>query len=108
MRDLAEIVDRCLAADPDQRFPNVQSVLDALNNREVRRARRPIMVLGAIGPALLLAVVAWFAWQGFQAALRESNTALIDQALRSSHFTAQLAHKPRAMNWNAATSLWNI
>jgi hypothetical protein len=87
---LAEIVDRCLAADPDQRFPNVQSVLDALNNRDIRRARRPIMVLGAIGPALLLAVVAWFAWQGFHAALRESNTALIDQALRSSHFTAQL------------------
>ncbi len=87
---LAEIVDRCLAADPDQRFPNVQSVLDALNNREVRRARRPMMVLGAIGPALLLAVVAWFAWQGFHAALRESNAALIDQALKSSHFTAQL------------------
>jgi eukaryotic-like serine/threonine-protein kinase len=86
---LAEIVDRCLAADPDQRFPNVQSVLDALNNREIRRARRPIMVLGAIGPALLLAVVAWFAWQGFNAALRESNAALIEQALKSSHFTAR-------------------
>ncbi|MGD0517597.1 MAG: protein kinase [Thermoguttaceae bacterium] len=87
---LAEIVDRCLAADPDRRFPNVQSVLDALGNREVRRARRPIMVLGAIGPALLLAVVAWFAWQGFHAALRESNAALIDQSLKSSQFTARL------------------
>ncbi|MGD0656223.1 MAG: protein kinase [Thermoguttaceae bacterium] len=87
---LAEIVDRCLAADPDRRFPNVQSVLDALSNREVRRARRPIMVLGAIGPALLLAVVAWFAWQGFHAALRESNAALIDRSLKSSQFTARL------------------
>ncbi|MGD0383020.1 MAG: protein kinase [Thermoguttaceae bacterium] len=87
---LAEIVDRCLAADPDRRFPNVQSVLDALSNREIRRARRPIMVLGAIGPALLLAVVAWFAWQGFHAALRESNAALIDQSLKSSQFTARL------------------
>ena len=48
-----------------------------------------MMVLGAIGPALLLAVVAWFAWQGFQAALRESNAALIDQALKSSQFAAQ-------------------
>lgn len=88
---LAEIVDRCLAADPDRRFPNVQSVLDALKNREVRRARRPIMVLGAIGPALLLAVVAWFAWQGFNAALRESNAALIDRSLKSSQFEARLA-----------------
>jgi eukaryotic-like serine/threonine-protein kinase len=86
---LADIVDRCLAADPDQRFPNVQSVLDALENREIRRARRPMMVLGAIGPALLLAVVAWFAWQGFNTAIRESNTALTDRALKSSLFAAQ-------------------
>jgi eukaryotic-like serine/threonine-protein kinase len=56
----------------------------------VRRARRPMMVLGAIGPALLLAVVAWFAWQGFKAALRETNAALIEQALKSSQFTARL------------------
>ena len=32
---LAEIVDRCLAADPDQRFPNVQAVLDALGQPRV-------------------------------------------------------------------------
>ncbi len=28
---LAAIIDRCLAADPDHRFPNVQAVLDALD-----------------------------------------------------------------------------
>jgi len=85
---LADIVDRCLAADPAGRFPNVQSVLDALGNRETRRARRPMMVLGAIGPALLLAVVAWFSWQGFHAALRESNAALTERALKSARFAA--------------------
>jgi eukaryotic-like serine/threonine-protein kinase len=88
---LADIVDRCLAADPNERFPNVQSVLDALNSREARRARRPIMVLGAIGPALLLAVVAWFSWQGFNTALRESNTALTERALSSSKLAAKFA-----------------
>jgi hypothetical protein len=93
---LAEIVDRCLAADPDRRFPNVQSVLDALSNREIRRARRPIMVLGAIGPALLLAVVAWFAWQGFHAALRESNAALIDRALKSVKVAARFGSRAAA------------
>lgn len=86
---LAEIVDRCLAPDPEKRFPNVQAVIDALNNRETRRARRPIMVLGAIGPALLLAVVAWFSWQGFNTVLRESNTALTDRALKSAQFAAR-------------------
>ncbi len=35
---LAEIVDRCLAADPQRRFPNVQAVLDALNDRQARCA----------------------------------------------------------------------
>ncbi len=86
---LAAIVDRCLATDPDRRFPNVQSVLDALDERESRLARRPMMVLGAIGPALLLAVVTWFAWQGFRSAVQQSNDALTVRALKSNKFAAQ-------------------
>ncbi len=86
---LADIVDRCLAFDPKKRYPNVQAVLSALDDRAVRRARRPMMVLGAIGPALLLAVVAWFAWQGFSAAMQESNAALTRRALESNGFAAK-------------------
>jgi hypothetical protein len=86
---LADIVDRCLAADANQRFPNMQAVLDALNGRQARRARRPMMVLGAIGQALLLVVVGWFAWQGFNAALLQSNIALTNRALESTHFAAR-------------------
>jgi len=88
-RLLAEIVDRCLTVDPQQRFPNIQAVLDALQTRAVRRARRPMMVLGAVGPALLLAVVSWFAWQGFHTAVQQSNAALTKQALDSNGFAAQ-------------------
>ncbi|MBU4273698.1 MAG: protein kinase [Planctomycetes bacterium] len=88
---LAAIVDRCLAADPEKRFPNVQSVLDALDERAARLARRPMMVLGAIGPALLLAVVTWFAYQGFSTALRQSNDALTARALETNRFAAQFA-----------------
>ena len=47
-----------------------------LDARAARLARRPMMVLGAIGPALLLAVVPWFAVAGFSAAVRQSNEAL--------------------------------
>lgn len=92
-RMLAEIIDRCLAVDPRQRFPNVQSVLDALRLRAARRARRPLMVVGAVGPALLLAVMAWFAWQGFRTAIGESDAALRARALKSNEFAAQYVAK---------------
>jgi eukaryotic-like serine/threonine-protein kinase len=93
---LADIIDHCLAPDPQRRYPNVQAVLDALDTRAARRARRPMMVLGAIGPALLLAVVAWFAWQGFNTAMQESDRALTDQALKSNQFAAQFVARTAA------------
>ena len=88
---LAAIVDRCLAADPEKRYPNVQAVLDALDDRARRLARRPMMVLGAIGPALLLAVAAAFALRGAIVAVGESNSALTARALESNRFAAQFA-----------------
>ena len=93
---LAAIVDRCLAVDPDRRYANVQEVLDALDDRASRLARRPMMVLGAIGPALLLAVVSWFAWQGFSTAVWQSNEALTDRALASNRFAAQYVARTAA------------
>ena len=93
---LCAIVDRCLAPDPEKRFANVQAVLDALDERASRLARRPMMVLGAIGPALLLAVVTWFAWQGFHTAVQESNVALTKRALDANHFAAQFVARTAA------------
>jgi hypothetical protein len=87
-RALAEIVDRCLAADPHKRFPNVQSVLAALSARARQQALRPVMILGAVGPALLLAVVSLFAWRGFQTAVRDSQQALTSRALQTNSFAA--------------------
>ncbi len=86
---LADIIDRCLEPNPKKRFANVQAVLHALNERALRRARRPMMILGAIGPTLLLAIVSWFAWQGFNGTLRESDSALRSQALASDKFAAR-------------------
>ena len=93
---LAAVVDRCLAVDPERRYGNVQEVLDALDNRASRLARRPMMVLGAIGPALLLGVVTWFAWQGFATAVWQSNEALTDRALASNRFAAQYVARTAA------------
>ncbi len=90
-RALAEIVARCLAADPHKRFPNVQSVLAAIAARARQKALRPVMILGAVGPALLLAVVSLFAWRGFQTAVRESEEALTSRALKTNRFAAMYA-----------------
>jgi hypothetical protein len=88
-RALAEILERCLAVDPENRYPNVQTVLDALDARAARRARRPVMVFGAIGPALLLLVLGLFAWWGFRAVLDQSREALMTRALESDKFAAR-------------------
>lgn len=90
---LADIIERCLAADPKKRFANVQAVLDALDAREARRARRPAMVLGTFGPALVLLVVSLFAWTGFNRALQRSEEELLSQALKTNRFAAQSVAK---------------
>ncbi len=59
-RALAEIVDRCIAVDAEERFPHVANVLDALADRDRARARRPLLVLGILGPLLLLATMTLF------------------------------------------------
>ncbi len=88
-RALAEIVERCLERQPERRYPNVQSVLDALEQRRLRRARRPLLVLGALGPALLLAVMSAFAWSGYTRAVAESRAAVLARATEGNRFAAE-------------------
>ncbi len=51
---LSAIIDGCLAVDPDKRFGNVQQVLEALERRKLDQQRRPLFLLGIVGPLLLL------------------------------------------------------
>jgi eukaryotic-like serine/threonine-protein kinase len=88
-RELADIVDNCLAADRNRRYANVQEVLDALNERDKRRARRPLVLLGFIGPALLLGVMLIFGWSWFSTVMNESDEALRLRALKSNNFAAK-------------------
>lgn len=88
-RALAEIVDRCLAPSPNDRFPNAQSVLDALNTRDLRRARRPTLVLGTVGPALVLLVVSLFAWKIFGGMVERTEKELTQKALETDQFVAE-------------------
>jgi eukaryotic-like serine/threonine-protein kinase len=88
-RELAEIVDGCLAVDRQRRYANAQEVLDALNERDRRRARRPLVALGFIGPALLLLVMFIFAWSWFSTVMDESDEALRLRVLKSNNFAAK-------------------
>ncbi len=92
-RPLAEIVDQCLAVDPEERYSNVQSVLSALDARTRRRARRPLVVLGAIGPAILLLLMSFVAWRVASGLVADSNVALTKRALESNRFAAEYVAK---------------
>ena len=90
-RPLADIIDRCIAVDPEQRFDSVQSVLLALRQREEARARRPLMVLGLLGPLALLMVMGMFGWWVYNRAIENANVNLSQKAQESNGWAAQFA-----------------
>lgn len=95
-RMLADVIDRCIAVDPDERFPSVQSVLFALQNRETVRARRPLVALGLLGPLLLIGVMTLFGWWAFRQAVGDSKTEITLKANESNLFAARLAARSAA------------
>ncbi len=88
-RDLADIVDRAIAINPSKRFGNPQMVLDALAARAQRRQRRPLLVLGALGPAILVLVIGAFAANAAMYSFQRSEDALVNSALKSCRFAAR-------------------
>ncbi len=86
---LADIIDRCLETDPAKRYPNVEAVLGALDARHLALSRRPLLIVGVVGPLLILGAVGLFAWRGFDRVLATSEQALSDAAIRSNAFAAQ-------------------
>jgi hypothetical protein len=90
-RLLAEIIDRCIAADPKRRFASVQSILLALRQRQETINRRPLLVLGFVGPLLLLLIMTMFGWSAYRQAVGDSDEAIISKAVESNRFAARLA-----------------
>jgi serine/threonine protein kinase len=86
---LADIIDRCLATDPDRRYRNVQSVLHALAQREARRAQRPLMILGLLGPALVVLVLALVGGFLFVKTLETAERHLLERTRESNLFAAK-------------------
>jgi hypothetical protein len=87
-RPLRDILARCLAPDPRLRFATVQEVVEALRLRRDARARRPTILLGVLGPALVLAVTGVFAVRGYREATSQSADAIRRRAFESNQFAA--------------------
>ncbi len=90
-KSLANIVDCMLAPLPQDRFENVQQVIDALVQRDAQRLRKPLTLLGIVGPLLLLAVMSIFFWRGISTAKQQSTMRLQQEAKQSNSFAARLA-----------------
>lgn len=90
-RGLSALVARCLEPAPARRFATVQEVLAELDQVNRSRARRPLLLLGAGGPLLLLVIVSLFAWRGYQRALDETVTLAQRRAIENNRFAAELA-----------------
>jgi hypothetical protein len=88
-RELADIVSRSLATNPAKRYANPQAVLDALRAREQRRRRRPLLVLGVLGPAVLMLVIAALAGNAAWVAFQRSEQALIARSIENCRFAAR-------------------
>jgi len=95
-RRLADIVDRCLQFNPDKRFSNAQAVLDAIEERDRQRARRPLMVLGVVFPIILLLLMSPVAKQAGTKAVGTATQSLTDRAMESNALSANItAHNIR-------------
>ena len=85
---LAGLIDRCLAVDPAARLPNAQAIIDELDARERHRARRPLLLLGVLGPILLMAAMVPIFVNALQNNLETMAAGLVERALESDALSA--------------------
>lgn len=92
-RSLADLISRCIAVNPRDRFSSIQEFMFALRQREVARERKPLMILGLVGPLVLLLIMALFSWYAYRQATSDTQTAVVDKAVESNRFAAKLASR---------------
>lgn len=88
-KSLCQIIDRCLAVDPSKRFGNVQQVIQAIDHRGRARVRKPLYLLGIVGPVLLLLLMLLFSMRSISLATQESLESVARRSLESNRFAAR-------------------
>ena len=99
-RALADVIDRCIAARPSERFPSAQSVLVALQDRETKKQNRPLLLSGILGPLLLLLMMSGFGWWAVRQATSDADKAIITKSVDSNNFAARLAARSASEQLN--------
>ncbi|MAI30581.1 MAG: protein kinase [Rhodopirellula sp.] len=92
-RALARIVSKCLNARPEDRYSNVQQILQDLTRRDAARAKRPLMLLGIVGPLLVLLATCFFGYRSIEKAKDSTLIALRTEAKGSNELAATFAAK---------------
>lgn len=90
-RSLGRIISKCLAADPTERYTNVQQILDDLDQRERSRNQWPLLMLGIVGPMLILLATSFFGYRSVQKATERTKEALRTEAGGSNELAASFA-----------------
>jgi len=90
-RELRKILRRCLEIDPKKRYANVQQILDDIRRRDAIRAKRPLLLLGIVGPILLLLATCVFAARSIDKASESATRALRREASGSNRLAARFA-----------------
>ncbi len=88
-RHLAAAVDQCLADDPTVRLPNAQAILNLLAARERNRSRRPLLLLGVLGPILLMSAMVPIFVRALDRNIAEMEKNLVADAQERSLLTAR-------------------
>ncbi len=86
---LCQIIDRCVAVDPRRRFGNVQQVIEAIDARAASRTKKPLYLLGIVGPVLLLLLMLLFSMRSLSLATQESLESVAQRSLESNKFAAR-------------------
>ena len=81
-RRLASIIETCLQGDPQRRYATVQQVIDAIDERSSAKARRPLILLGIVGPLLLLGASLLFVSRTIRETGRQFTTALTEEGIK--------------------------
>lgn len=90
-RALGKIVSKCLAVDPADRYSNIEQILEDLKRRDDSRSRLPLMLMGLVGPLLVLLATSFFGTQSIQHAHRSTESMLRDEAFSSNKLAASFA-----------------
>ena len=90
-RALARIVSKCLAVEPEDRYSNIQQILDDLKARDESRSRLPLILLGIVAPVLVLLATSLLSYRSIQSARDKTKAMLRAEAYSSNRLAASYA-----------------